>query len=225
MTALHVERLGRVPYQEAWVLQQRVHEDVVNGERAPTLLLVEHPRVITFGRKGGRKHLLVDPHDLEARGFELVDIDRGGDVTYHGPGQLVGYPIIPIGRKVRDYLRSLENAVVALLEHYDLRGVGSPGYAGVWMGNDKIAAIGVAIKRGVSMHGFALNVTTHLKDFDTIVPCGLHGRGVTRLQDHVATPLTLDGVADVLTPILVRELEAVMDPTLARPAARQEAAS
>jgi lipoyl(octanoyl) transferase len=224
MTTLRVERLGRLPYQEAWALQRHVHEAVVSSEQAPTLLLVEHPKVITFGRKGGRKHLLVDPHDLEARGFELVDIDRGGDVTYHGPGQLVGYPIVPVGRKVRDYLRSLEDAIVELLTQYDLEGVGSPGYAGVWMGNDKIAAIGVAIKRGVSMHGFALNVTTHLKDFDTIVPCGLNGRGVTRLQDHVATPVTLDGVADTLTPILVRKLEAVMDETLARPAARQEAA-
>lgn len=202
-----VRDLGRLGYRDAWDVQHRVHDAVARGEAPPTLLLVEHDPVITFGRKGGREHLLATPDELAERGFELIDIERGGDVTYHGPGQLVGYPILPIGRRVRDYLRRLENAVVDLAATYGVEAVGSPGYAGVWIGDDKLCAIGVAIKRGVSFHGFALNVATDLSHFETIVPCGLDGKGVTSLTALTGRPVQVSEAAERLVPHLARRLE------------------
>lgn len=191
-------RLGRMAYREAWALQLQTHAEVAEGRRAPTLLLVEHERVITFGRKGGREHLLEDAGTLQQRGFELLDIERGGDVTYHGPGQLVGYPIFPVGRRVRDYLRALEGALVELLAGFGIAAAGSPGYAGVWVGEEKVAAIGVAVKRDVAFHGFALNVHTDLNDFSTIVPCGLAGRGVTSISRLLGREVALEEVIDPL---------------------------
>lgn len=193
MTPFVVRDLGTMPYAQAWEEQKRVHAAVAEGERSPTLLLVEHPPVITFGRKGGHEHLRVPEARLRELGFTLHDIERGGDVTYHGPGQLVGYPIFPVGRRVQEFLRSLEAAMIRVLAEYGIRAVGSPGYAGVWVGNDKVVAIGVAIKRDVSFHGFALNVTTDLSHFDTIVPCGLEGKGVASIAKIVGRDdLSLD---------------------------------
>jgi lipoyl(octanoyl) transferase len=186
--------LGFMDYQEAWEVQLRTHRAVASGEAAPTLLLVEHPPVITFGRKGGREHVMVSEDFLTSRGFSLYDIERGGDVTYHGPGQLVGYPIFPVGRRVREFLRALEAALVAVLAGYGIESEGSEGYAGVWVGDDKVAAIGVAVKRDVSFHGFALNVHTDLSHFEYIVPCGLAGKGVTSLERLLGRPVTLDEV-------------------------------
>ncbi len=177
-----VRDLGRRAYRDAWEVQRSVHAEVVAGTRPPTLLLVEHPDVVTFGKKGGHDHLRVPAAELEARGFDLVDVERGGDVTYHGPGQLVGYPIFRVGRRVQAFLRSLEGALVGVLSDYGIDAVGSPGYAGVWVGNDKVVAIGVAIKRDVAFHGFALNVSTHLDRFETIVPCGLDDAGVASIE-------------------------------------------
>jgi lipoyl(octanoyl) transferase len=192
--AFDVVDLGRRDYHEAWDLQRAVHAEVAAGDRAPTLLLVEHDPVITFGRKGGRDHLRVPEAELRRRGFALVDIERGGDVTYHGPGQLVGYPIFPVGRRVRDYLRSLEAALVHVLAEHGVAGVGSPGYAGVWVGDEKVVAIGVAVQRNVSFHGFAMNVHTDLSHFETIVPCGIADRGVTSLSRLVGRHVPLDEV-------------------------------
>lgn len=192
--AFVVRDLGHLDYQKAWEVQLSTHAAVAEGRLPPTLLLVEHPRVITFGKKGGRSNLLVSEAFLRQRGFSLYDIERGGDVTYHGPGQLVGYPIFWVGRRVRDYLRRLEQAVVALLAGYGLNAGGSPGYAGVWVGNDKVAAIGVAVRRDVSFHGFALNVATDLTHFEYIVPCGLADKGVTSLSRLLGRPVTLDEV-------------------------------
>ena len=197
-----VRDLGRLSYREAWDIQHVVHAGVAEGRTAPTLLLVEHEPVITFGRKGGRAHLLASEEELRARGFDLVEVERGGDVTYHGPGQLVGYPILPIGRRVRDYLRRLEGAVVDLCAGFGVRAAGSPGYAGVWVGDEKVCAIGVAIKRRVSFHGFALNVATDLSHFGTIVPCGLEGKGVTSLTALTGRAVGLDEVANRLVPLL-----------------------
>lgn len=191
---LRVRDLGRQDYRAAWAEQLRTHAAVAGGAEPPTLLLVEHPPVITFGKKGGREHLLTDPDRLAAQGFSLYDIERGGDVTYHGPGQMVGYPILPVGRYVRNYLRDLEAALVALLAEYGIRGEGSPGYAGVWVGDEKVAAIGVAIKRHVSFHGFALNVSTDLTHFSHIVPCGIADRGVTSVSRLLGRTLTLGEV-------------------------------
>ena len=191
---LTVQDLGRLDYRTAWDAQLETHAAVAEGRCPPTLLLVEHPPVITFGKKGGRANLLTDPDLLKAQGFSLFDIERGGDVTYHGPGQLVGYPILPIGRAVRSYLRNLEAVMVRVLSEYGLEGVGSPGYAGVWVGEEKVVAIGVAIKRNVSFHGFAMNVSTDLTHFSHIVPCGIHDRGVTSLSKLTGRLVTLNEV-------------------------------
>lgn len=202
-----VRDLGLASYREAWAEQHALHAAVAEGSAPPTLLLVEHPPTITFGRKGGHEHLLESPEALRQRGFELVDVERGGDVTYHGPGQLVGYPILPVGRRVRDYLRRLEGALVDLLADYGVEGHGSPGYAGVWAGEEKVAAIGVAVKRGVSFHGFALNVHTDLSHFATIVPCGISDKGVTSLAALTGLDLGLPAVAERLVPHLRRRLQ------------------
>jgi lipoyl(octanoyl) transferase len=194
VTELLVRDLGRLDYRAAWDVQLATHAAVAEGRLAPTLLLVEHPPVITFGKKGGREHLLADPAVLAAQGFSLYDVERGGDVTYHGPGQLVGYPILPVGRAVRTYLRNLEAVMIAVLAEYGVQGVGSPGYAGVWVGDEKVVAIGVAIKRNVSFHGFAMNVATDLSHFAYIVPCGIRDKGVTSLSALLGRPVALDEV-------------------------------
>ena len=192
--AFVVQDLGHLDYLQAWEIQKETHAAVAAGEKPPTLLLVEHPPVITFGKKGGRKNLLVDEGFLKDRGFCLYDIERGGDVTYHGPGQLVGYPIFKVGRMVRTYLRSIEAVMIELLGTYGIEAVGSPGYAGVWVGDKKVVAIGVAIKRDVSFHGFAMNVSTNLAHFNYIVPCGLADKGVTSLSELLGRPVSIDEV-------------------------------
>ncbi len=200
-----VRDLGRMAYARAWDEQHRTHAQVVAGEAPPTLLLVEHPPVVTFGRKGGRENLLVAEDVLRDEGFDLFDIERGGDVTYHGPGQLVGYPVFPVGKRVQEFLRGLERALIDVLAEYGIDAVGSPGYAGVWVGNDKVVAIGVAIKRDVAFHGFALNVSTDLRHFDYIVPCGLRGKGVASLSSLTGREVTLEEVK----PRVVRSLRTV----------------
>jgi lipoyl(octanoyl) transferase len=192
--AFVVRDLGYLDYREAHAVQLETHAAVVARERPATLLLVEHPPVITFSKKGGHEHLLVSEDYLRSQGFSLYDIERGGDITYHGPGQLVGYPIFPVGRLVREYLRRLEGVIITVLASYGITSVGSPGYAGVWVGNVKVAAIGVAVKRDVSFHGFALNVCTDLKHFETIVPCGIVDKGVTSLSHLLGRKITVDEV-------------------------------
>ncbi len=197
--------LGQMDYLEAWQKQKEVHAAVADGKRPQTLILVEHPPVITFGRKGGRDNLLASEQWLSEHSFKLYDIERGGDVTYHGPGQLVGYPIFIVGRQVRDYLRNIEEVFVRLLASFDISSVGSDGYAGVWVGEEKAVAIGVAIKRHVSLHGFALNVATDLSHFETIVPCGLQDKGVTSLSKLLERPVTIAEIK----PLVIKQFEEV----------------
>ncbi|CAN5799576.1 lipoyl(octanoyl) transferase LipB [soil metagenome] len=206
-----VRDLGRLPYRDAWDVQLQTHADVAEGRLPPTLLLVEHPPVITFGRGGGREHLLESEEHLRERGFDLVDVERGGDVTYHGPGQLVGYPIFPVGRRVRSYLRSLEAAMIRTFAAFGIPTYGTPGYAGVWAGDEKLVAIGVAIKRNVAFHGFAVNVHTDLAHFGAIVPCGLHDKGVTSLSARLGRHVTL---FEVVSPLL-HALREEFDPAYA----------
>ncbi len=189
-----VRDLGFMAYHDAWKLQLETHAAVVAREVPPTLLLVEHPPVITFGKKGGRQNLRESEEVLSAKGFELFDVERGGDVTYHGPGQLVGYPIFRVGRRVLRYLRTLEAAIVDSLTSLGIDSVGSPGYAGVWVGERKVVAIGVAVKHDVSFHGFAMNIHTDLGHFNTIVPCGLEGKGVTSLSELLGRRVEFDEV-------------------------------
>lgn len=183
MTGFICRDLGTIRYRDAYALQLETHDRVAQGLERPTLLLLEHPRVITHGRKDEiGTHLIASPKILEAAGIELVMTERGGTVTYHGPGQLVAYPIFPVGRRVRDFLRRLENVQIRLLETYSVRARPNPGYAGVYVEEDKIGSIGVAIKRNVALHGLAININTQLEDFDLIVPCGLTGTRMTSLQ-------------------------------------------
>jgi lipoyl(octanoyl) transferase len=172
--------------------QQDVGSDV--------LFLLEHPRVYTLGKRTDRSHLLWDDGARAARGIELVQVDRGGDVTYHGPGQLVGYPILRLSsvRRVVDYVRALEEVLIRALATFGVAGDRVEGFTGVWVGDEKVAAIGVRVaSKGVTSHGFALNVTTDLSDYDGIVPCGIADRGVCSLASlGVAT--TVDAVADAV---------------------------
>jgi lipoyl(octanoyl) transferase len=205
---LHVEDLGRMGYADAHALQRRRLESVVasRGEpvRSQHLLLVEHePPVITVSRRpGARQHLVASPERLAAAGVEVAGTDRGGDITYHGPGQLVAYPILDLNAlslRLRGYMRFLEGIVIDLLAGYDLRGERDREATGVWIdradgGGRKICAMGVRVARWVSMHGLALNVTTDLAHFDLIVPCGLAGRPVTSLERELTTPPPMDEV-------------------------------
>jgi lipoyl(octanoyl) transferase len=180
---LAIVRAGTVPYLTAWAWQRTLVERRQRGERGDVVLLLEHPPVYTLGKRADRSNVLFDDATLAARGIEVVEVDRGGDVTYHGPGQLVGYPILRLeGTPVVDYVRALEELLIHTLATYGITGVRSPGYTGVWVGDEKVAAIGVRVAAGgVTSHGFALNVTSDLGDFGGIVPCGITDRGVCSL--------------------------------------------
>ncbi|PYO66081.1 MAG: lipoyl(octanoyl) transferase [Gemmatimonadetes bacterium] len=186
--ALEVIHAGRVPYGEALEWQRRLAQDRIAGRLAhDVLLLLEHPPVITLGRNSHAEHVLAD-----GAGIEVFEIERGGDVTYHGPGQLVGYPIIDLTHHRQDlhwYLRTLEQALIDALARLGVAAERHPGYTGVWTGGGKrkIASIGVHVKQWVTWHGFALNVTTDLTAFDRIVPCGIAGVEMTSVEKERGT--------------------------------------
>jgi lipoyl(octanoyl) transferase len=176
-----------MPYAEALALQRSLVEDRRAGRIDDMLLLVEHPHVLTLGVRGdgGRSHILVTPEALASRGVEVHETGRGGDFTYHGPGQIVGYPIIdlkPDRCDVHRYVRDLEEVLIRTAAGYGIVGERVEGLTGVWVGREKLAAIGVRIARWITSHGFAFNVSTNLEYFDLIVPCGIADRGVTSLE-------------------------------------------
>jgi lipoyl(octanoyl) transferase len=184
---LDVRRLGRVPYADALALQRSLVEERRAGVIGDTLLLLEHPHVLTLGVRGdgGRGHILASADVLAARGIDVHETGRGGDITYHGPGQLVGYPIIDLNpgrRDVHRYVRDLETVLIRTAADYGIQASRVEGLTGVWVGDDKLAAIGVRIARWITSHGFALNVSTNLDHFKLIVPCGIADRGVTSLE-------------------------------------------
>lgn len=181
---------GMMPYQEAWDLQTRLHQELVANKRAGYpepqrhyFILCEHPPVFTLGKSGSEDHLKIDEKDREEHQIEYYKINRGGDITFHGPGQLVGYPILDLDlifTDVHKYVRSLEEVIIRVLHKYNIEGTRSDRYTGVWIGNDdvkdeskKICAIGVHLSRWVTMHGFAFNINTNLSYFDHIIPCGI----------------------------------------------------
>jgi lipoate-protein ligase B len=180
--AIRIEDLGTMPYRDAWAVQEAAHAQVLAGGQE-RIFLVEHPPVITFGRRPGvDQHLIASPETLAQMGVEVVQSDRGGDITFHGPGQLVAYPIIRLSDHrlmVGSYVRALEMGVIAALAEMGIVANKDKEAIGVWVEGAKICALGVRIKRGVSLHGIAMNVNTDLSYFDLIVPCGLVGRGVT----------------------------------------------
>ena len=177
MRPLRIDDLGRRPYAEVLELQRDLRRRRIEGELGEdVLLLVEHPPVITLGRGTRSSSLLIAPAELERRGVEVFEVERGGDVTFHGPGQLVGYPILDLGGHRQDlhwYLRSLEDVLIQALGALDIEAGRNPGLTGVWTAGRKIASIGIHVKQWVTLHGFALNVTTDLDPFDLIVPCGI----------------------------------------------------
>ncbi len=175
---LDVLDLGRMRYSEALQIQHRIVALRKRGEGQDTLLFVEHPHVVTMGRNGKEQHVLASPDILERTGIEFYETDRGGDVTYHGPGQIVGYPILDLRewrRDVRAYFRGVEQCLIDALAHFGILAerIAEPGYEGVWVNGAKIAAIGIHISRWITSHGFALNMNTDLSYFQYIVPCGL----------------------------------------------------
>jgi lipoyl(octanoyl) transferase len=193
---LDVRRLGRVPYTEALALQRSLVEDRRAGRIGDTLLLLEHPHVLTLGVRGdgGRSHILATEEALASRGIEVHETGRGGDITYHGPGQLVGYPIVdlsPDRRDVHRYVRDLETVLIRTAADYGIEAKRVEGLTGVWVGDDKLAAIGVRIARWITSHGFALNVATDLDQFNLIVPCGISDRGVTSLARLLRRPVSM----------------------------------
>ena len=198
---LEVRRLGVVPFADAAVLQQGLVADRQQGRIPDQLLLLEHSPVVTLGVSADRGNLLAPPDELARRGIELHEARRGGDITYHGPGQLIGYPILllkPDRCDVHRYVRDLEEAVIRAVARFGVRAGRIDGLTGVWVGNDKLAAIGVRLSRWVTSHGFALNVTTCLEDFALIRACGLDDRGVTSLARLTGGEPDIDEVGDTV---------------------------
>ena len=184
MRQARLEKLGIVPYGPMLALQEARHAEVVSGACDDTLFLLEHEPVVTTGRNYGDENILMPQSDLAASGIELFHTGRGGDVTFHGPGQLVGYPIFHLEeheRDVRKYVTHLEAVLINTAADFGIDACRIPGLRGIWVGESKLAAIGVRLSRWTTMHGFALNIDTDLGGFDTIVPCGLQGKGVTSL--------------------------------------------
>jgi lipoate-protein ligase B len=217
-----VHRLGLVDYQAAWELQDTLATEIAGGRRPPTLLLLEHPHTYTFGRRGHAENLLWDEDELARRGVTVHWVDRGGDVTYHGPGQLVGYPLIPLraaGLHVDPssgsarlpqadyvgYVRRLEEVLILALAHLSVSAQPMPGKTGVWVDQAKIAAIGVKVDaRGVTRHGFALNVNPDMSYWDGIIGCGLVGYPVVSLAELLSVAPRMQHVADEVVSAFAR---------------------
>lgn len=203
LSQLQVRHLGRVPFLEAWELQREIHAAVAGGDMPDTLLLLEHEPVYTAGRR-------TQPEDRPLDGTPVIDVDRGGRITWHGPGQLVGYPILhlPVPMDVVGYVRRLEELLIIACDRFGVLGERISGRSGVWVQHTparKIAAIGVRVARGVTMHGFALNVNCDLSAYDRIVPCGIRDAEVTSLQHETGQTVSVDEVAaqvDALAGIL-----------------------
>ena len=202
MQELKVIDLGKKDYLSTYELQLELVDERIRGEIGDVLVLVEHhPPVITLGRSSKKEHLLVGPEVLKELGIQLVEVDRGGDITYHGPGQIVGYPILDLnyhGKDLHRLLRLYEEVMLKVIASYGLIGSRKQGLTGAWVGDKKIGVIGVAVKRWVTYHGFAFNVQATLENFSLIVPCGLQDYGVTSLEDLIGRPVPMEEVKERL---------------------------
>jgi len=191
--------LGLIDYKTAWDVQHDLWSRRVKGESPDLLLFLEHPHVITLGRRGNRSHLVASPDELDALKIPLFHVERGGDVTYHGPGQLVVYPILDLkeyGYRLIRYVDQLEEVIIRVLRDFGMEGKKDSLNRGVWVNGDKIASVGVAIKRWVSFHGFSLNYATDLKYFDLIHPCGLVGKKMTSIADFLGRKISREGLVE-----------------------------
>ncbi len=201
---LRVVKLGTVAYNEATVIQKKIQKQRIEGQCVDTLLLLEHPSVITMGIRASEENLKVSKETLSEIGIDVIDSNRGGDVTYHGPGQIVGYVIMDLearGRDIRRFVSNMEEVFInIMMEDYGISAyTGKDKYTGVFVGDRKLTAVGIAVNHKVTMHGFAFNVNTNLEHFDWIVPCGLHDRGVTSVkaitEQHIDMDTMMDKVA------------------------------
>jgi lipoate-protein ligase B len=193
--------LGVVEYREAWELQRRLHHQRVEGKIPDLLLLLEHPPTITIGRSGSLDNVLISSKQMAQAGLSLFFIDRGGDVTYHGSGQLVGYPILDLrdqGRDLRLYVRNLEEVMIRTLGDFSIEADWDESHPGVWVKGEEIGAIGLSVKKWVSMHGFALNVNTDLDHFAFINPCGFSNKRATSMSKVIGRKISTEEVADHL---------------------------
>jgi lipoyl(octanoyl) transferase len=194
-----VEQLGVVDYASALDLQREKVAQRKAGAIPDTLLLLEHPHVYTLGRNARRENVRVPGEWLAVHGVQIFETDRGGDVTYHGPGQLVGYPVLDLARHRRDiswYMRSLEEVLIRAARDFGVEAGRLAGAPGVWVGDDKLVAMGVHLSRWVTSHGFAFNVNTDLRYFEWIIPCGLHGKGATSLAKLLGQPVLMEAVTE-----------------------------
>ncbi len=214
MTATLLHRPGAVDYLEALAWQQQHAEAVRTGEALETLAVLQHPPVYTLGMRaairGINEHLLVAPEVLERRGASIVPTDRGGDITFHGPGQLVAYPILDLKRRglgPASYVRMLEGVLIETLAHFDIEAARVAGRPGVWVDGAKVAALGVRVRGGVSTHGIALNVATDLEWFDLIVPCGIADAGVTSMARVLGSAPAHETVEDAFIEVFARVFE------------------
>ncbi len=195
-TRCHAAALGTVGYEWAWDLQRRLANQISEGTRPNTLLLLEHHTVYTKGRLGRPDHLLLDSAELAARGIGFHETDRGGQITFHGPGQLVAYPVVDLrqwGGPLK-YVRTLERVIIATLKDFGINAEAVEGLTGVWAESAKVAAIGVKISRGVAYHGLSINVNTDLSYYDHIVPCGIDDRPVTSMAQLLGQPVDMEEV-------------------------------
>lgn len=217
------EDLNRFDYQQAWDYQESLLQEMIKAktevhkEKAGYLLFVEHPHVYTLGKSGNDSNLLVNEDFLRLKGASFYRINRGGDITYHGPGQIVGYPVIDLdkfGIGIREYIFRLEEAVIRTLAHYQIAASRLEGATGVWLDIEKagqtrkICAIGVRASRSVTMHGFAFNVNTDLKFYDYINPCGFTDKGVTSMEKELGKQQPMEEVKDILKNELMRQFSA-----------------
>jgi lipoate-protein ligase B len=208
--AVRAVHLGTRDYLACWDFQRLLAARRREGEIPDLLLLVEHPPTYTIGRGGHRSHLLVDEATLARLGARCYAVDRGGDITFHGPGQLVAYVILDLGRaerSVRRFVERLERTVIEALGHFGVRGGIDPGRPGVWVGRDKIAAIGIAVRRGVTYHGFALNIDVGLDYFGYMIPCGIPDRGVTSLARLLGHPVSMEEAGRAVVASFARAFE------------------
>ena len=203
---------GRVDYPTAWTMQRELFLARLDGDRGDSLMLLEHPPTYTMGRRTVVGDLKGDDASRSARGISVYNVDRGGRTTYHGPGQLVGYPILALGRRydVLSYLRELEEVLIRTARDLGVIAVRDDKHTGVWVGRNKIGAIGVKITRGITMHGFAFNITTDLSMFEGIVPCGIEGRWVTSVESETGRSYSVKEVGS----IAAGHLSAVFDRSL-----------
>jgi lipoyl(octanoyl) transferase len=189
--------LGMIDYKSAWDLQKKIFELRINNKIDDVLLLLEHPHTYTLGKVAKKEHLISSEKYVEENKIDIFEIDRGGDITYHGPGQVVGYPIINLNNWYKDshkYLRVLEEIIILTCSQYGLKCERNPKYTGVWINDEKIAAIGVKISRWVTMHGFAFNVNTDLSFFNGIIPCGINDKSITSLSKKLDNNVEINEV-------------------------------